>query len=153
MFDGGTRVPFVVSWPGHVEPGESAALACHVDFHASFAALTGRALEEDEAPDSMDVLDALLGQSERGRNELVVEGTRAKTALRQNEWVFVPPHDGPAVNVNTNTELGNSPKPQLYDLSLDIGQIKNLAAERGDIANRMSVRLESIRAGDRTRPH
>ena len=153
MFDGGTRVPYIVSWPGHVEPGESAAIACHVDLHASFANLTGQTLEEDEAPDSMDVLDALLGRSKRGRSELVVEGTRAKTVLRQNEWVFIPPHDGPAVNASTNTELGNSPEPQLYDLSLDIGQIRNLAEEQGDIANRMSAQLESIRAGERTRPH
>ncbi|MDP6777176.1 MAG: arylsulfatase [Candidatus Latescibacteria bacterium] len=151
MFDGGTRVPFIVSWPGRVEPGESAALACHADFYASFAALTGQTLEDDEAPDSMDVLDALLGKSKQGRSELVVEGRTARTVLRQDDWVFIPPYDGPAMNVNTNTELGNSPEPQLYDLSQDVGQIRNLAADHCDIVDRMSAQLESILAGERTR--
>lgn len=152
MFDGGTRVPFIVSWPGSVKPGESEALVSHVDFHASLAAMTSQSLKENEAPDSLDVLDALLGKSNRGREELVVEGLQAKTVLRLNEWVFIPPHDGPAINVNTNTELGNSLEPQLHDLSKDIGQIKNVAQEHSDIAGRMSARLNEIRESNRTRP-
>jgi len=152
MFDGGTRVPFIVSWPGTVNPGESDALVSHVDFHASFAAMTGEEMRDNEAPDSMNVLDALLGRSSKGRNELVVEGTKAKTVLRQNEWVFIPPHDGPAMNVNTNTELGNSTKPQLYDLSQDIGQISNLATENVDITSNMSARLNDILESNLTRP-
>jgi len=152
MFDGGTRVPFILSWPGTVKPGESDALVSHVDFHASFATMLNHGLSVNEAPDSMDVLDALLGRSSKGRDELVVEGTKAKIVLRQNEWVFIPPHDGPAVNANTNTELGNSTEPQLYNLSQDIGQICNIAAENGDISSRMSARLNKIVEGERTRP-
>ena len=41
MYDGGTRVPFIVSWPGAVDPGESDALVSQVDFLASFAATCG----------------------------------------------------------------------------------------------------------------
>ena len=152
MFDGGTRVPFIVSWPGTVEAGESDAFVSHMDFYASFAAMTNQRLNSDEAPDSLDVLAALLGQSHRGRDELVVEGTQTKTVLRRKEWVYIPPHEGPAVNVNTHTELGNSPEPQLYDLSLDIGQIRNLAAERGDMVRALSVRLDEIHRSKQTRP-
>ena len=109
-------------------------------------------MRDNEAPDSMDVLDALLGRNSKGRDELVVEGTKARTVLRQNEWVFIPPHEGPAVNVNTNTEMGHSPEPQLYNLSLDIGQISNLAAKNREISSRMSARLSEITHSDRTRP-
>ena len=59
MFDGGTRVPFILSWPGEVSPGESDAMVSHVDFHASFAKLVGLPLAAGEAPDSEEVLDAL----------------------------------------------------------------------------------------------
>ena len=61
-------------------------------------------------------------------------------------------HEGPAVNVHTHTELGNSPEPQLYDLSLDIGQIRNLAAERGDMVRALSIRLDEIHRSRQTRP-
>ena len=76
----------------------------------------------------------------------------AKTVLRQNDWTFIPPHDGPAVSPNTNNELGNAPEPQLYDLSMDLGQIRNVAAENPDVVEQMPTRLKEIVEGDRTRP-
>ena len=152
LFDGGTRVPFMVSWPGAVRAGESDALVCQVDFHASFAALTNQSLSTDEAPDSVDVLSALLGKSDRGRDELVVEGLQGKTVYRRQEWVFMPPHDGPARGANHHNELGNAPDPQLYNLSRDIGQIENVAARHGDRVCDMSARLGEIRKSRQTRP-
>ena len=147
MYDGGTRVPFIVSWPGAVEIGESDALVSQVDFLASFAALAGVSLDADAGPDSVDVLDALLGQSDEGRAEIVLEGVQAKTVLRQGDWVFIPPHQGPPVNTNVNIETGNSPVSQLYNLSGDIGQIENVASIHPDVAERMADRLREIRSG------
>lgn len=147
MYDGGTRVPFIVSWPGNVETGESDALVSQVDFLASFAALAGVSLDADAGPDSVDVLDALLGQSDEGRAEIVLEGIQAKTVLRQGDWVFIPPHQGPPVNTNVNIETGNSPVPQLYYLADDIGQIENVASVYPDVAERMADRLREIRSG------
>ena len=146
MYDGGTRVPFIVSWPGAVGPEESAALVSQVDFLASFAALAGVSLDADAGPDSVDVLDALLGQSDEGRAEIVLEGVQAKTVLRQGNWVFIPPHEGPPVNTNVNIETGNSPVPQLYCLADDIGQIENVASIYPDVAERMADRLRQIRS-------
>ena len=146
MYDGGTRVPFIVSWPGAVGPGESDALVSQVDFLASFAALAGVSLDADAGPDSVDVLDALLGQSDEGRAEIVLEGVQAKTVLRQGDWVFIPPHEGPPVNTNVNIETGNSPVPQLYCLADDIGQIENVASIHPDVAERMADRLRQIRS-------
>jgi hypothetical protein len=53
---------------------------------------------------------------------------------------------------NTNTELGNSHDTQLYDLSEDIKQIKNVAREHVAIVRRMTARLNEITEGNRTRP-
>ena len=147
MYDGGTRVPFIVSWPGNVETGESDALVSQVDFLASFAALAGVSLDADAGPDSVDVLDALLGQSDEGRAEIVLEGIQARTVLRQGDWVFIPPHQGPPVNTNVNIETGNSRVPQLYYLADDIGQIENVASVYPDVAERMADRLREIRSG------
>jgi arylsulfatase A-like enzyme len=149
MYDGGVRTPFILSWPAAVQPGESDALVSHLDFFASFAALTGQPLPANAAPDSFDVLDALLGRSDSGREELVVEGLQAKTVLRQGHWTYIPPHEGPAVLPHVNIETGNAPGPQLYDLSLDIGQMRNLAPERPEMVSRMAARLEAILRSDR----
>lgn len=151
MFDGGTRVPFILRWPEKVSPGESSAIVSHVDFMASFATLTGTHLQRDAAPDSFDVLPALMGKSEKGRGELVVEGSQAKTVLRKGDWTFIPPHKGRASSKNTHVELGNSSDDQLYDLSRDIGQIRNVAKENPDIVKSMAARLDEIRQSERTR--
>jgi len=151
MFDGGTRVPFILSWPGTVVPAESGAVVSHVDFMASFARLAGADLPSGAGPDSMDVLNALLGRSETGRDEIVTEGTRAKTVYRSGDMVYIPPHKGPAVAASTNIETGNSPDDQLYDLGADIGQVRNLASERPGDVERMAARLAEIRSGTRTR--
>jgi len=152
MFDGGTRVPFIICWPGHIIPGVSNALVSHVDFYASFAAMTCQDLSTNEALDSMDVFDALLGKTDKGRAELVVEGTQGKTILRWNDWVYIPPHEGPMVASDTNIELGNLPEPQLYDLSMDIGQIQNLAKRNRNLVNQMSARLDEILQSEYSRP-
>ena len=151
LFDGGTRVPFILSWPGTVKPGVSESLVCQHDFHASFAAMCGQELEENEAPDSVDVFAALTNAEHAGRDELVVEGIRAKTVYRLQEWAYIPPYEGPAMNTHTNTELGNSDEPQLYNLSLDIGQITNVAADEAERVRTMQQRLEAMHASERTR--
>jgi arylsulfatase A-like enzyme len=125
LFDGGTRVPFLVQWPKVVKPGVSDALVCQMDFLASFAALTGTPLQQDT--DSRNVLDALLGKSTDGRNELVVEGIR-NLAFRSGNWALLPPSDGPARNESAGTDTGCSLEYQLYNLETDLEQQINLAA-------------------------
>lgn len=151
MYDGGTRVPFIISWPGRIKPGESSALVCQVDFVASFASLVGEALPDGAAVDSLDILPALLGEDSAGRSELVTEGIGAKAVLRRGNLVYIPPYKGPAVNKNVNIQLGNSPTPQLYDLSADIGQRRNLAEEQPDTVRAMEQRLQEILSGTGTR--
>ena len=53
---------------------------------------------------------------------------------------------------HTGIETGNADTDQLYDLSQDIGQIRNLAAERKELVDRMRHRLQQIRQSQRTRP-
>ena len=61
LYEGGTRVPFIVSWPGRVTPGKSDALVSQLDLYASLADLVGAHGAGAQRPDSEDVLGALLG--------------------------------------------------------------------------------------------
>ena len=149
-FEGGTRVPFIVRWPGHVKPGVSDALVCQIDFPASFAALTGQRLAPEDAPDSFNVLPALLGKSPRGRDSLVEQA--GVLSLRQGPWKLIEPGKGPKVQVNTNTETGRLPEVQLYDLANDPGETKNVAADHPDRVKEMRALLTKIRNDGRSRP-
>jgi arylsulfatase A-like enzyme len=153
-FEGGTRVPFVVRWPARVKPGVSDALVSQVDFLASFSALVGQpagdlsAVARGESPrakvDSENMLPALLGESKTGR-AVLIEQAAARLALRQGPWKYMPASQGPRVQQNTNTETGNDPEPQLYDLGKDPGERTNLAAAHPEKVRELAALLEGIR--------
>ena len=141
-FEGGTRVPLVVRWPPRVKPGVSAALICHVDLLASFAALVGQPSPDPRAGDSENVLRALLGTSKTARAVLVEQA--GSLALRQGAWKYIAPGQGVRLQVNTNTETGNDPEPQLYDLGSDPGERNNLAATHPEKVREMAAQLAAI---------
>ena len=149
-FEGGTRVPFIVRWPGRVKPSTTSdALVCQIDFMASLAALTGQALPETAGPDSLNTLPALLGESAVGRDHLIEHA--GALALRVGNWKLIEPNKGPAVSQNVNIEVGNAPQSQLYDLSADLAERKNVAAEQPDRVADMAARLQQLRLAGRTR--
>ncbi len=150
LFEGGTRVPFLVRWPGRVRPGVSDALVNQVDLLASFASMTGQVHDRGSAPDSLDVLPALLGESRVGRDHSVHHSGRL--ALREGSWKYIPAGPGPAIQTHTNTETGNAPVDQLYDLAHDLGETRNVADDHPDRAKTMAARLRSIREAGRSRP-
>lgn len=144
-FDAGTRVPMLARWPGHIKPDSaSAALFSQVDLFASLGTLAGRKPAAGAAPDSLDALPALLGQDPKGR-EWVVEHANG-LALIEGNWKLIPPSNGQKINPNTNTEMGNDPAPQLYDLSKDLGEKTNLAPENPGRVKQMTEHLAKIRA-------
>lgn len=124
-FDAGTRVPFIVRWPGQVKSGVSSAAVSQVDLLASFAAFTGQSFDATTAPDTRNQLAALLGKDKKGR-DFIIEHAGTFSLLKDN-WKYIEPSKGPKMSIQTNTELGNNPEPQLYDLSKDLGETNNLA--------------------------
>lgn len=143
-FEGGTRVPLLVRWPGKVSAGtQSSALVSQVDFPASFAKFVGQDLPSNVAPDSFEVLNALLGQSPKGREHLVEHA--GQTSLRLGNWKFIPAGNGPKYSKLTNTEYGNDKVPQLYNLQNDAGEQKNVASENSEKLAEMRKLLTKIK--------
>jgi arylsulfatase A-like enzyme len=147
-FDGGTRVPFVVRWPGQVKPGVSDAPLSQVDLLASFASLTGQTLPGDAAPDSFNVLPALLGKSKTGRPHIVEHANAL--SLIVGDWKVIQPRNGQ--KRSAGNETGNDPMPQLFDLRTDLAEQRNVAAEHPEKVREMLAFLEKIAKDGRTRP-
>ena len=149
IFEGGTRIPMIVRWPGRVKPGTTDAMVSQVDFAASFAALTKQSIAPGDVPDSLNVLPALLGDSKTGR-EFIVEHANV-LALREGDWKYIEPGKGAKRNASTNTELGTDPGSQLYNLAQDPGETKNVAGSHPEITQRFAKRLAEIREHSPTR--
>lgn len=148
-FEAGTRVPFIVRWPGQVKRGVSNALVSQIDFLTSFAALTKQSLAAADALDSQDVLSALLGKSKTGRAHLVEQA--GALSLRVGQWKYIEPSRGQKFNANTNTETGNDPDVQLYDLATDLGETRNIATQYPTRVKEMQALLQKIRQDGRSR--
>jgi arylsulfatase A-like enzyme len=141
-FEGGTRIPFIVQWPARVKPGVSDALIGQLDLVRSLATFTGADVPAGAARDSENMLPALLGESKTGRSQLVEQA--ASLSLRQGRWKYIAASKGPAVNPNTNTEMGADLQPQLYDLSADSGERKNVAGDQPARVKQMADTLRRI---------
>lgn len=149
ILEGGTRMPFLVRWPARVKPGVSDAIVSQVDFCASFAALTGQQLAPNDAPDSFNVLPALLGESKTGRDHVLEYS--ANVAIREGQWKLIPGGEG---------QDGKNPKPKrggkshisLYDVKTDPSESNNVAAQHPEIVARLSEKLGQLRAQGRSRP-
>jgi len=135
VWEGGTRVPFIVRWPAKVKPGTSDALMSQMDLTASLAALTGGKIPQGQARDSENHLDALLGNATRGREYLIEQSNLVKPlGLRQGPWKFLP----------TGPSRAEVTGPMLYNLAEDLSESKNVAAEHPEKVKEMKVVLERL---------
>jgi len=144
LFEAGTRVPFIVYWEGKIKPSVSDAMVCQMDLLPSLAELAGA---DAGAVDGQNLLSALMGESDAGREQLVIEAT-SRTAFRQGDWIMIPPYDGPALMRQVQIEPANSQDYQLYNLSEDLTQRNNLAAENPEMLTEMLAAFEAVRGKD-----
>jgi len=129
-YEAGTRVPTIVYWPGVIEAAASNALLSQIDIYASMASLVGVEIDDDEALDSRDHLDAWLGRADMGR-ELLLEESVGTLSLRKGDWKYILPFTREVqldwVADDKGIEGGFETSPQLYNLSSDPGETVNVA--------------------------
>lgn len=140
-FEAGTRVPFIVSWPGNMKPGVSDALVSQVDLLGTMAAVLEQPLPQEAGPDTRDQLKAWTGKDKKGR-DYVVESA-GSLSISDGKWKYVRPGKGRRFNPLTNTELGNDTLPQLYDLRKDKGEKNNVASAHAKEVARLEALLKA----------
>lgn len=133
ILEGGTRVPFIVHWPGHVAPGTTTdALFGQIDLARTLACLVGADVPQGALPDSENHLSTLQGKkdaSNPGRTYLVEQSHRHnQLALRCGSYKLV-----------------DSPTPRLYNLADDPQEKKDIAPQHPDMVKELRARLQEIR--------
>ncbi len=141
IFEAGTRVPFITYWKGKIKPQTSDAIVCQMDLLASIANLLDT---KATTTDSKNMLNALLGKSKKGRENLIIEAT-GKTALRSGDWLYIPAYKGTNYRNEVGIEVGNFPFEQLYNVKEDKGQQNNLAKSNSDKLNEMKQIFINLR--------
>lgn len=144
-FEGGHRVPFIARWPGQIPAAStSAQTICLTDLLATIASIVGVALPDDAGEDSFDILPALRDPSLATpiRPITIMQGDTQDNvlAVRSGRWKFMEGKDAKG-----------KPRHELYDLSQDVGETKNIAADHADIVKQLSAQLAQARDSGRTR--
>lgn len=137
LFEGGTRIPLVLRWPGRVKAGSvSNALFGQIDLAASLASLVGTPVPKAACGDSRDSLACLLGDSQQGRPHLIHEANQL--GLRVGKWKYVP--KGKVREELGPWETATIEEPgALFDLSQS-------NAEQEDLAGKNPQQLERMRS-------
>lgn len=133
IYEGGTRVPLIISWPSKIKPGsKSDALVCQVDLLASFAAYFKVPLKKDEAFDSKNIWNAFTGTDRTGRSVLIEEGFR-NLAIIKDGWKYIPAR--------------NNMEAELYNLIEDKAEQNNVINKFPGKARDLKLLLEKEQPG------
>jgi arylsulfatase A-like enzyme len=131
LYEGGLRIPFIVRWPGKIEPGRVSDLLCYQpDILPTLAELTGAKPPADI--DGLSILPELIGAEAAGReqqkHEFLYWEYGRQTAVRMDNWKAIRPKpDGPW---------------ELYDLATDVSETTNAADKHPAILARVKAFAE-----------
>jgi arylsulfatase A len=143
-WEGGHRIPFVVRYPGKVNPGSTCSQTiCSVDILATLADLAGVKLPANAGEDSVSLLPLLRGEDKPIHEAVVHHSAAGVFAVRSGKWKLIL---GPGSGAADGT------KPHLYDLAADIGEKTDLAARHPDEVERLMALMKRLVADGRSTP-
>ena len=143
IYEGGHRVPFIIRWPAKVKANAKwNQPVCQTDLLATFAEMLGKRLPDNAGEDSISFYPVLRGAVENSfaeRVAMVHHGSQGRFAVRQGKWKLV-------------MEDSRRAKRELYNLSSDPGETKNVIAENLAISRRLTAKLTSMIRNGRSSP-
>ncbi|MGJ8725768.1 MAG: sulfatase-like hydrolase/transferase [Roseibacillus sp.] len=153
-WDGGTRVPFMVRWPGQAAAGMKVNYPVwQGDIFATIAAYLGSDLPDSTAPDGESFLNLLRGQQkpEPQRPAIVMSSISGHLGLKTIDgWKFIDSTGGggnstswDSMNAPITSPIGvdqGTPK-QLFQQTIDLGEDQNLLA---GFSNDSLIRSEMV---------
>ena len=120
-------------------------IICFTDLLATFAGITGYKLREGEAPDSHDFSPVLLGKQSADRPvrpPLVMRSGAGLMTIREGDWKLIDGLGSGGFSQPQRVQPGpGDPEGQLYNLSDDPGETKNLYAEHPAVVERLRKAL------------
>ncbi len=155
IYDGGHRVPLIVTWPGRVAPKtRSEAFVCLGDFMATCAEIVGDKLPANAGEDSISFLPLILGQQTTTRDTLVLHSIGGNFGIRQGNWKLelCPDSGGWSFPRPGKDKTDGWPRFQLFDLAQDPGEKTNVVAENPEVVQRLGKVLSMYIAEGRSTP-
>jgi arylsulfatase A-like enzyme len=139
LYEGGTRVVALASWPGHIKEGMTVDEMIHtVDLYPTLVILAGGQLGKSKPLDGVDVWGAISQGKPSPRSEIVYNIEPFRGAIREGDWKLI-----------WHTLLPQ--KIELYDIASDPSETKNVAADHPEKVAELQMRINEL-AGEASKP-
>ena len=144
LYEGGTRVPLMWSWPGHIKPGAvSDAVVGHIDLYPTLLDLTGLPRPAQQKIDGVSYAKVLKSEGKLDRLAFFnyfphADPDRAGgVSVRSGDWKlirwFAP-------------QPGDERRYELYNLRNDLSETKNLAAAEPERVKTLDAMIDGFLA-------
>jgi len=154
-WEGGQRVPFIVHWKGHIQPGVNHELLASIDLLPSLARIAGVEPPADRLIDGLDASELLLGKAGKSpRDTFFYYMCNNLEAVREGDWklhVSRRPNAGKPQDSMRGLVLEqplskiNQEVRELYNLRDDIGETLNVYDQHPDLVERLMSKVDACR--------
>jgi arylsulfatase A-like enzyme len=138
LYEGGIRVPTIVSWPGRLKPGTRDTPVHITDWMPTFCALAGHSMSSDLKWDGVDIRPLLTSEGQLAQRPLywVAPGWRSR-AVRVGDWKLIASGEG------------ENRKVEIFNLVQDPQEATNLAQQEPGKLKELLAVLDQVAARDR----
>ncbi len=141
MYEGGTREPLMIRWPGHIEPGSTCDTPMtSPDFYPTLLAAAGLDAMPDQHCDGENIMPLLTSQTDHGLDKRAIywhyphygnQGGTPGSSVREGDWKLI--------------EFFEDGRLELYNLRNDISEDHNVAAQYPEVTERLAEQLAAWR--------
>jgi arylsulfatase A-like enzyme len=144
--EGGIRVPFAVSWPGHLKPGTFDSPVIQLDLHSTALAAAGVQIRPEWKLDGVNLLPFLSAEKTGAPHDALYWRFGQQMAIRMGNYKLV------RYDRNVDTHTGKAGQGvtdvKLYNVANDIGETKDLAAVMPDKVKELQSKWDVWNAGN-----
>ena len=129
QYEGGVRIPFIIRWPGQVSANtvNKTSIVSGMDYLPTLCSLAGIQIDNDQF-EGENMADAIKGSDQQRKTPLFwrVSSPRANPSMLEGNWKLHKKGDNYV----------------LYDLSVDVKEMNDVAQQHPDIVNEMSKKMD-----------
>ena len=131
LYEGGTRVPSLINWPGKIKPGVDDQMMHVVDYYPTLAKLAGASLSKTKPLDGLDMWPTISDGKPSPRKEMVYNVELFRGAVRRDDWKLV-----------WRTILPS--KVELFNMANDPYEKTNVADQNPEKVQELQKRIDAL---------
>lgn len=140
LYEGGLRVPAIVSWPDRVKAGGVVNAALHiVDLYPTLLKLTGASLEQRLPLDGVDAWPAITEGRPSPHEEILHQQEPLRSAIRRGKWKLIVQREADRPDADWRSDA----RMELFDIERDPYEQRNLVRAHPEMVGVLQARIEA----------